>query len=87
MHLSETFSFLRRKPAHLDLTFAAEIKKVQAMRTKPNESKAIKSIIRPLMENAAEKVRHVPKHSIVGIMTSAKTFSLTLVGELSHQNV
>jgi hypothetical protein len=27
MHFSETFSFLRRKPAHLDLTFAAEIKK------------------------------------------------------------
>ena len=49
------------------------------MRTKPNESKAIKSIIRPLMENAAEKVRlrNVPKRSIVGIMTSAKTFSLT----------
>ena len=87
MHFSETFSFLRRKLAHLNLTFAAEIKKVQAMRTKPNESKAIKSIIRPLMENAAEKVRHVPKRSIVGIMTSAKTFSLTLVGELSHQNV
>ena len=40
-----------------------------------------------LAENAAEKVRHVPKRSIVGIMTSAKTFSLTLVGELSHQNV
>ena len=80
MHFSETFSFLRRKPAHLDLTFAAEIKKAQAMRTKPNESKAIKSIIRPLMEN-------VPKRSIVGIMTSAKTFSLTLVGELSQQNV
>lgn len=57
------------------------------MRTKPNESKAIKSIIRPLMVNAAEKVRHVPKRLIVGIMTSAKTFSLTSVGELSHQNV
>ena len=57
------------------------------MRTKPNESKAIKSIIRPLMVNAAEKVRHVPKRLIVGIMTSAKTFSLTSVGELSQQNV
>ena len=57
------------------------------MRTKPNESKAIKSIIYPLMENAAEKVRHVPKRLIVGIMTSVKSFSLTLVGELSHQNV
>ena len=57
------------------------------MRTKPNERKAIKSIIHPLMEIAAEKVRHVPKRSIVGIMTSAKTFSLTLVGELSQQNV
>lgn len=57
------------------------------MRTKPNESKAIKSIIHSLMENAAEKVRHVPKHSIIGKMTSEKPFSLTLVGELSQQNV
>ena len=57
------------------------------MRTKPNESKAIKNSIHPQMENAAEKVRHVPKHPIVGIMTSAKTFSLTMMGELSHQNV
>lgn len=57
------------------------------MRTKTNESKAIKSIIHPLMEIAAEKVRHVPKRIIEGIMTSVKSVSLTLVGELSHQNV
>lgn len=57
------------------------------MRTKPNESKAIKSIIHHLMENAAEKVLHVPKQSIFGIMISRKSFSLTIEGELSQQNV